>query len=138
MHQSLAKFANENIYGKKLRNGPGIDEPLDEKLPGFKDVLLDIQAHCGYENETDRKNYMHIATEKDARLHYIQVYGKRVTGGPNDTSLVVRRHVDVFFDRIFPKLLAYFKERGKPMEKYVMVICAYSCAVGRSSTILCF
>ena len=42
--------------------------------------------------------------------------------------------MDVLFNKIFPKLQAYFKQSRQSMEKEIMIICGYSYAVKISAT----
>lgn len=116
MHWAIAKFANDNFYDGKLRNGPGADNLLDDVKPGFKRVLEEILG--GVERD-----------EQDIRLAWIQVNGERRR---TNMSMLVQEHVDVFFKYIFPKLLQYFSQftdKKDKMESNVMIICAYSATV---------
>jgi len=125
MHNTLADFPNREVYEGKLRNGPGTGGTLDEsELPGFGNVLLDIQA----QDKSDPSHYKANATDDHARLAWIEVTGKRINH-ESTKSLCVKEHIDVFFKRIFPHLLAYFKQVNKNMGEYSMIICAYGHAV---------
>jgi hypothetical protein len=41
------------------------------------------------------------------------------------SSFKVENHVMVFFEKIFPKLSKFLKEKGEKMSKGVMVICPH-------------
>ncbi|KAF2774488.1 hypothetical protein EJ03DRAFT_347084 [Teratosphaeria nubilosa] len=128
MHRAISAFPNRHIYNSKLRDGPGTDADLDEKFPGLKQVLINIQADHGIPNRSERHIYKHVATDAMARLHWVEVHGKRIRN-PASQSICVDKHVDVFFAKIYPSLRDYFGGSGKKLNENVMVICAYGFAL---------
>lgn len=131
MHWSIASFPNREIYDGEMRDGPGTDKPLHDIKPGLDYVLADIIARYGaFDSMEARASYRTEASDEKARLHYIEVKGDRKALSPSNGSMLVREHVDAFFDKIFPKLRVYFAMRGESVADNVMIICAYGAAVG--------
>ncbi|KAH9833625.1 AAA domain, partial [Teratosphaeria destructans] len=129
MHRAISAFPNRHVYNNKLRDGPGTDAGLDEKLPGLKQVLINIQADHGIRDQSERKAYKYAANDAMARLHWVEVqHGERVRN-PATQSICVHEHVDVFFAKIYPSLRDYFRRSGKKLSDNVMVICAYGFAL---------
>ena len=120
MHPALSAFPRDYIYSGGLRDAPETHRPLDETMPGLREILTDIVAEHGIHDDVKREAYRLEASDEKARLHWIQVDGKN----SNET---VSNHVDFFFQKIFPKLRAYF---GEKFVDNVLVVCAYNKQVG--------
>lgn len=128
MHESLASFPNEKIYGGLLRNGPGMDDVLESRKPGLWKVLSAILLQSSSLKPQEYEQYQHQSADSQLRLHWIEVLGKREVH-PVTNSSCVQKHVDVFFDLIYPMLREYFDQTGQKMSESVMIICAYSYAL---------
>lgn len=111
-----------------MRDGPEMKVPLDKQIPGLRDLLFDIIASgastAGRRPKPDRN-----VADNDLRRHYIEIYGKTVE---YERSLAVHEHIDVFMDKIMPKLFAFYQQNGRSMREDVMIICAYNYAVSRT------
>jgi hypothetical protein len=99
---------------------------LNEQMTGLREVLADIIAGS-IESSDERAKFKKDVSDDDLRRHYIEVTGERVKH-PGTRSSAVVEHVDVFFNKIFPKLQKYFRETRKSMAKEIMIICAYGYA----------
>ncbi|KAK3626304.1 hypothetical protein LTR56_019881 [Elasticomyces elasticus] len=129
MHKSISRFPNNEFYNGKLRNGPGMSEPLDRDFPRLGDVLKSIVAEGGSMPSLEQRRYWKShAEDEDARLHWVEVKGERVQH-PASTSICVKEHTEVFMGKILPRLITYFKTMGLKLNDHVMVICAYSYAL---------
>ena len=132
MHSAISSFPNRKIYGGKLRNGPDMNVTIDEQMPGLRNILVDIISD-EITNPAKQDRFRKIVSDADLRRHYVEVKGTRV---PHEStkSMIVHEHIDVFFNKIFPKLREYFRSNDKSMNKHVMIICGYNFAVrtGRS------
>lgn len=104
-----------------------MDQPLDTTMPGFRVVLTDIIAEGGIQDSVERQAFRLEASDAKARLHWIQVKGKKLV---DVKSTAVQEHINVFFDKIWPKLHAYFESRGEKMADHVLILSAYGHAVG--------
>ena len=135
MHEIIARFPNDNIYDGKLRNGPHMDAELDVKFAGLRQALINIQATYGIIDLEKQALYKEQASDHKARLAYMQVAGKR-RPHPSTKSMNVQEHVDTFFSKIYPELAQLCKEQNRPMEQWLMIICAYSHAVSCLVSIL--
>lgn len=125
MHPVLSQFPREHIYNGRFIDGPGVDRPLEDVEPGLRKVLTDIIADS-IEDTEKREAYRQEADDAKARLHWIQVQGKKIE---DSKSKAVLEHVDLFFDNVFQPLYKYFKDRGKKMKDHVLILCAYRHAV---------
>lgn len=119
MHPALTAFPRDYIYNGRFRDAPEMLKPLDDTMPGLRSVLTDIIAEHGIHDEVDREAYRLEASDAKARLHWLQVEG---TKGDEQ----VPKHVQLFFETIFPKLRAYFESRGKKLVDNVLLVCAYN------------
>lgn len=128
MHASIAAFPNQKIYSGLLRNGPGMDDPLEARKRGFWKVLSEIILQSSSLSLLEEQQYQHESADTKLRLHWIEVQGRREIH-PVTSSSMVAKHIDVFFDIIYPKLRGYFDETGEKMGENVMIICAYSYAL---------
>ncbi|KAK3680639.1 hypothetical protein LTR37_021127 [Vermiconidia calcicola] len=126
MHSAISSFPNRKIYGGKLRNGPDMNVTINEQMPGLRNVLVDIIAE-EITNPAKQDRFRKIVSDADLRRHYVEVKGTRV---PHEStkSMIVHEHIDVFFNKIFPKLREYFRSNDKSMNKHVMIICGYNFA----------
>jgi superfamily I DNA and/or RNA helicase len=127
MHPVLARFPADHIYPGKLKSAPGRNISINEQMPGLREVLVDIIAGT-ITDPTKQEKFKEEVTDNDLRRHYIEVSGTREKN-PVTHSSIVYAHVDVFFNKIFPKLRQYFREKKMNVEKNVMIICAYGFAV---------
>lgn len=127
MHPVLSDFPNRKVYFGKLKDAPGRRITINEEMPGLREVLVEIISGTISDAE-QRDDFREEVTDDDLRRHYVQVKGRRTMNEVTMSKAVVE-HVDVFFQKIFPKLQAYFKKVGKSMEREVLVICAYGYAV---------
>ena len=96
---------------------------IDAVKPGFSQVLVDIISNG---KQTAKVLQDQNSLDGKLRLHWIEVRGKVI---PQGKSIAVKAHVDVFFERMFAKLRAYFRSRGEKMSEQLMLICAYRYAV---------
>lgn len=119
MHEAISAFSNAIVYDGKLRNGPGMDVSLESHMPGLRATLVDILGGA-------RSGINAWRTDNDLRRHYIEVYGRKVV---YEKSIAVHEHIDVFMEKIFPKLFEFFRASGRSMKEEVMIICAYNYAV---------
>lgn len=122
MNQHIAAFVNEHIYGNTLKNGPEAQTALQDLKPGLQRALDLILDRCKKKASDPGRGV------SDCRLQWIEVRGLRESRPPHD-SMIVEKHVDVFFDKILPILQEYFVAREEKVEDHLMVICAYSAAV---------
>lgn len=123
MHSSIAAFPNDVIYSGTLRNGPGMDDTLEQRKPGFSSVLSGILLQSTSLTSFERQEYQDASADAKLRLHWIEVNGKRdrnIIG-----SLFVTNHVKMFFKNIYPMLRTFFDQRDEPMGASIMIICAY-------------
>lgn len=127
MHTSIAQFPNNTFYEGQLRNGPGTSGALDDSFPGLRACLQDILSSSF--STVLKGRDIASGNESDLRLAWIQIVGKRERI-PSLMSQVVKNHVTVFFDMVFPKLQDFFcGVPGATMRDNVMIICAYSAAI---------
>lgn len=130
MHSSLAAFPNHKIYNDLLRNGPGMNDNLEMRKPGFAKVLSKILLQSRSLTPLEREQYetQLLSSDTKLRLHWIEVAGTRKVH-PVTCSSTVTEHVDVFFKTIYYELSDYFQRIKEKMGKHVMIICAYSYAL---------
>ena len=127
MHPVLSKFPNRVTYRGNMRDAPDMNTTIDQDMPGLRQVLVDIIADT-ISSPSDREDFKATVTDDDLRRHYVEVSGTREVN-PVTKSKNVHEHVNVFFNKIYPKLRRYFRETKQSMEKNVMIICAYGWAV---------
>ena len=130
-HEVIANLSNQLVYNGELRNGPGTGRLLEKKLPVLLDCLF------GPHNLASNPNWFFSEKRLDARARWqwIQVHGTREVNASTGSSIVVQ-HVGIFFNRILPGLLKYSvenKARVGTMKDNIMIICAYTNAVGATS-----
>jgi hypothetical protein len=75
-----------------------------------------------------RTDYVAHATEAQTRLHYLDFGIQPINRGIESPSVAVPKHIQAFFDLVFPALQKYF---GNRTNREVMIIAAYGNAVGR-------
>jgi hypothetical protein len=100
---------------------------LDDVKPGLRTVLTGIIAHNGTQDEGEWGSYSLDASDAKARLHWIEVDGKRVKNPKGSTA--VKEHTEVVVDQILPELREYFRSRGEKVSEEVIIIVAYTHAV---------
>jgi hypothetical protein len=128
MHRAISAFPNRIIYGGQLRDGPGTGVTLDAQMPGLSAVLTDIIANGASDLRIPiaKKRFLDNLTDDNLRRHYFEVFGQRVD---YDRSMAVHEHIDVFMEKILPKLFDFFRGSGRRMRDEVMIICAYKYSV---------
>ena len=124
MHRVLSSYPNRKIYHGKLRDGPGMDVPLENQMPGLSQVLKDIISST-FRYDQNRQFWLSNVKDDDLRRHHVQVDGERIKH-PSTKSMAVLEHVDVFFEKLYPRLEMYFRKIGRSIHQEVMIICAYN------------